>query len=110
MIETKQTKHFNMEPDFKYCQTLVDSQQKPESGATCLANNQVPCCITASERCICIEVEGYEENMSVCFEYYQGCLQVHVWGEKSLRNGGDIDATIIITDDYPRFCQQIESS
>jgi hypothetical protein len=55
-------------------------------------------------------VEGYEENMSIFFEYYQGLLQVHVWGEKSLRNGGDLDTTVIITNDYEGFRKQIESS
>jgi len=31
-------------------------------------------------------------------------------GEKSLRNGGDLDTTVIITNDYEGFRKQIESS
>jgi len=82
-LETRQAESSTMEPDFKYYQTLVDTQRKPEDKSSCLNENKIPCCITASERGICIEVEGYEENMSIFFEYYQGRLQVHVWGEKS---------------------------
>ncbi len=110
ILRTKQVKYPITEADFKYYQVLVDSQQTLKGEANSLTENRIPCCMIASERCICIEVEGYEENMIVCFEYYQGRLQVHVWGEKSLKNGGDIDTTVIITDDYPRFCQKIESS
>jgi len=84
-----------MEPDSKYYQVIVDTHRKPEDKSNSLTENKIPCCITASERGICIEVEEYEENMSIFFEYYQGLLQVHVWGEKSLRNGGDLDTTVM---------------
>ena len=109
-LETRQAESSTMEPDFKYYQTLVDTYRKPEDKSSCLNENKISCCITASERGICIEVEGYEENMSIFFEYYQGRLQVHVWGEKSLRNGGDLDTTVIITNDYEGFRKRIESS
>jgi len=109
-LETRQAESSSMEPDFKYYQTLVDTYRKPGDKSPCLNENKIPCCITASERGICIEVEGCEENMSIFFEYYQGRLQVHVWGEKSLRNGGDLDTTVIITNDSEGFRKQIESS
>lgn len=39
---------------------------------------QIPCTITTSKSGITIAVEGYEDNMSVHFEFYNGKLQVFV--------------------------------
>jgi len=80
-LETRQAEYSTMESDSKYYQAIVDTHRKPEDESPRLNENKIPCCIVASERGICIEVEGYEENMSIFFEYYQGRLQVHVWGE-----------------------------
>ena len=69
---------------------------------------QIPCTITSSKSGITIDVEGYEDNMSIHFEYYNGNLQVFIWGEESLEKEGDYDLKYIITDKYSDFCRRID--
>ncbi|OWY61716.1 hypothetical protein B7486_62320 [cyanobacterium TDX16] len=78
---------------------VVDDRERPV---------QIPCTIISSKRGITIAVEGYEDNMSVHFEYYNGKLQVFIWGEESLKREGDCDLKYIITDNYRDFCQHID--
>lgn len=86
--------------EFEYRQTIIDTY--PETDV------QIPCLIRSSTSGIALQVEGYEQNMSAYLEYYEGRLQIHVWGEKSLRNGGDPDATVLITNNYERFRRDID--
>ena len=86
--------------EFEYQQTIIDTY--PETDV------KIPCLIRSSTSGIALQVEGYEQNMSAYLEYYEGRLQIHVWGEKSLRNGGDPDATVLITNNYERFRRDID--
>ncbi|MDV2997689.1 MAG: hypothetical protein N4J56_007394 [Chroococcidiopsis sp. SAG 2025] len=70
---------------------------------------QIPCTITSCENGITIAVEGYEDNMSVHFEYYNGNLQVFIWGEESLEREGDCALKYIITDKYSDFRHRIDA-
>lgn len=86
--------------EFEYRQTIIDTY--PETDV------QIPCLIRSSTSGIALQVEGCEQSMSAYFEYYEGRLQIHVWGEKSLRNGGDPDTTVLITNNYERFRRDID--
>jgi hypothetical protein len=46
--------------------------------------------------------------MACVIEYYDGKLQVFVWGEESLNLGGDYNAKEIITADIDSFMSKLD--
>lgn len=44
----------------------------------------LPIKVAISSSGIVIYIEGYEDNLSVVVEYYEGCLQALIWGEESI--------------------------
>lgn len=69
----------------------------------------ITCEIEAATSGIAIRVKKYPIDMQVFFEYYEGKLQVHIWGEKALNSDGNPDATIVITENFDEFCKKIKA-
>lgn len=73
-------------------------------------NKEIPCVLRLSDTGVVFEVEGYADNMACVIEYYSSNLEVYVWGEESLTNGGDFEAKNIITADIDSFMEKIDKA
>lgn len=69
---------------------------------------EVECIITGNREVIKIEVKNYEETMCAWLEYYDGKLEVLIWGEQSLDGGKDEADIVLITDRFREFCQRLD--
>lgn len=66
---------------------------------------EIPCTVQISPSRVVVQVDGYEDNAAVNFEYWDSKLQAQIWGEESLQTGGDCDIVHVLTNDVDKFMQ-----